>query len=330
MKKGLVSIIVPVYNCESFLERCLKSLLNQTYDKIEVIVVNDGSTDNSNKILNSFVAIDSRIKVFTQKNAGVSCARNRGIIEANGEFLMFVDADDWISLETVETCINNIGKNSLVRFMMQYANDETLLDIYPCLYNGQNKVMSAKQVFEDIISYKVGGHCVYYLYRTNIIKDNNIKFLVDIKYCEDLCFVLEVLKKAQTVKIIPNIFYKYYSNPKSATSERNARISNLQSLPFLRKKVIGIFPEEDKEIYTKLYNQTILSLLLDYYSNFSNLKYDEFKLYVNKIDEVINPMLKEIARDKFNIKWRIFIFLNLSNCIYLLYIYMKIYQKKFK
>ena len=330
MKKGLVSIIVPVYNAQKYLERCLNSLFNQTYKNIEIVAVNDGSTDDSKKILNILAEKDKRLKVINQKNAGVSSARNKGISEANGEFLMFVDADDWISLETVQVCINNIGKHSMVRFMMQYANDEALLDIYPCFYNGKNMTISAKRLFEDIISYKVGGHCVYYLYRTNIIKDNKIKFLIDIKYCEDLCFVLEVLKKAVTIKIIPNVFYKYYTNFQSVTQNFESKIRNLQSLPKLREKVFDIFPTKYRDEYKKLYNQTLLSLLLDYYSSFSTLSYKNFKENVKKINKVIKPMINEIGKDNFNIKWRIFIKLNLLNYIYLLYLYMKIYQKKFK
>ena len=330
MKKGLVSIIVPVYNAQKYLERCLNSLFNQTYKNIEIVAVNDGSTDDSKKILNILAEKDKRLKVINQKNAGVSSARNKGISEANGEFLMFVDADDWISLETVQVCINNIGKHSMVRFMMQYANDEALLDIYPCFYNDKNMTISAKKLFEDIISYKVGGHCVYYLYRTNIIKDNKIKFLIDIKYCEDLCFVLEVLKKAVTIKIIPNVFYKYYTNFQSATQNFESKIRNLQSLPKLREKVFDIFPTKYRDEYKKLYNQTLLSLLLDYYSSFSTLSYKNFKENVKKINKVIKPMINEIGKDNFNIKWRIFIKLNLLNYIYLLYLYMKIYQKKFK
>ena len=327
MEKDLVSIIVPVYNGEAFFKRCLNSLFNQTYKKIEIIVVNDGSKDNSKKILNECSKNDSRLKIINQKNSGVSVARNRGISEANGEYLMFVDADDWISLETVETCIKEIKENSLVRFMMQYADDDALLDVYPCIYNDKNETVSSKQLFEDIISYKVGGHCVYYLYRADIIKNNKIIFPIEIKYCEDLCFVLNVLKHSQTVKIIPNAFYKYYTNFNSATLESQSKIRNLQSLPKLRKKVIEIFPAENKQKYINLYNQTLLSLLLDYYSNFSNLNYKEFKRNVKEIDRMINPMIKEIGENKFNIKWRVFIKLNILNWTFLLYIYMKIYRK---
>ena len=327
MKKDLVSIIVPVYNGEIFLKRCLNSLFNQTYKNIEIIVVNDGSEDNSKKILNECLKKDSRLKIINQQNSGVSVARNRGISEANGEYLMFVDVDDWISLETVETCIKEIKENSLVRFMMQYANDEMLLDIYSCLYNGKNEIINAKQLFEDIISYKVGGHSVCYLYRSSIIKENNIKFPVEIKYCEDFCFVLNVLKHCQTIRIIPNVFYKYYVNLNSATLESQSKIRNLQSLPKLRKNVISIFPIENKQKYINFYNQTLLSLLLDYYSNFSNLKYKEFRRVVKEINMEINPMLKEIGKNKFNIKWKVFIKLNILNWTFLLYIYMKIYRK---
>ena len=100
-----VSIIVPVYNIEKYLAKCLDSLINQTLEDIEIICVNDGSTDNSAEILNEYAQKDCRIKIINQDNAGLSAARNTGINAANGEYIGYVDSDDWIDLNFTKSCI---------------------------------------------------------------------------------------------------------------------------------------------------------------------------------------------------------------------------------
>ena len=97
-----VSIIVPVYNVEKYLERCLDSLINQTLTNIEIVCINDGSTDNSGKILDDYAAKDNRIKVIHQNNAGQAVARNNGLKIANGNYINFVDSDDWVDLDFIE------------------------------------------------------------------------------------------------------------------------------------------------------------------------------------------------------------------------------------
>jgi glycosyltransferase involved in cell wall biosynthesis len=111
--EGIVklSIIVPVYNAEKFLDKCLESLKNQTIKDIEIILVNDGSTDNSLEICNKYAQNDSRIKVLTQKNSGQSKARNVGIDNSNGEYIAFTDSDDWVDLDYYEKLVESCEKH---------------------------------------------------------------------------------------------------------------------------------------------------------------------------------------------------------------------------
>ena len=102
MYKDLISVIVPVYNVEKYLEKCLNSLVNQTYQNIEIIVVDDGSTDNSGRIADDFALKYDIIKVIHTKNGGLSAARNVGIENAGGEYIAFVDSDDWVDVNTFE------------------------------------------------------------------------------------------------------------------------------------------------------------------------------------------------------------------------------------
>ena len=116
MKNLLVSVIIPVYNTELYLEKCLKSVIDQTYEKLEIIVINDGSTDNSAKILQKFASIDYRIIYINQKNMGQANSRNNGINIAKGEFIIFIDSDDFIEENTIELSINLIGDNDIAVF----------------------------------------------------------------------------------------------------------------------------------------------------------------------------------------------------------------------
>lgn len=108
MRENLISVIIPVYNTDEYLPRCLDSILNNTYRELEVICINDGSQDNSLEVLNGYAAKDSRVKVINQENAGVSAARNRGLDEATGEYIAFVDSDDWVHRQYFEVLHSNL------------------------------------------------------------------------------------------------------------------------------------------------------------------------------------------------------------------------------
>ena len=111
MENKKISVVVPVYNVEDYIENNIKSLLNQTYKNFEIIYIDDGSTDNSLNILNMFKKIDSRIKVIHQENSGVSHSRNVGIEYSNGEYITFIDADDFVDNDYLEYLLNLISKN---------------------------------------------------------------------------------------------------------------------------------------------------------------------------------------------------------------------------
>lgn len=145
LKNPDISIIVPVYNVEKYLPQCLESLINQTYANIEIICVNDGSTDNSLEILDKYAKRDSRIIVINQKNSGVSVARNAALKIISGKYLMFVDGDDWIELNNCETAYNLIEKYNADVVMWSYIRE------YP------NKAL--KKTFHLMILYMKRNMC---------------------------------------------------------------------------------------------------------------------------------------------------------------------------
>lgn len=332
MKSPLVSVIVPIYNGESFLERALNSLSNQSYKNIEVLMINDGSEDNSLKIMKKFQEKDKRFKSINKHNTGVSDSRNIGINKAHGEYLMFLDADDWLSDDAIEICVSAIDSNDAVHFSAQYASDNELLNLYPCLYNTYSDcVLSNDEVFIHLISYKIAGHCWCYLYKTSVLKENDVKFDLELFYCEDFLFVLNFLTVANDIKIINKPLYKYYRNDVSVTRSIEGKIRNLKTIPNLREKVINVFPDDKKDKYIDLYNQTLLSLFLDYYSSFANdYSKKKFKNIVNEINESVLDFFKLLDIDKFSAKWKIFILSIIHKKLNFLYLYLTLYNKLLK
>ena len=194
------SIIVPVYNVENYLAKCLDSLINQTYTNIEIICINDGSTDNSLEILNEYARIDNRVILINQENQGVSAARNRGLTVATGDYVLFVDSDDWIESDTCKILIENlITNNSDIIVFNHYAITENIKRPINLVGSNRFTVWNA-------------------LYKTKIIKNNNIKFPIDIKISEDYFFKFNYLFYVKNIQYINNYLYFYnLTNDNSAT-----------------------------------------------------------------------------------------------------------------
>lgn len=183
-----VSVVIPVYNVEKYLQECLDSVLNQTLADIEIICVDDGSTDKSGKILDEYEQIDDRVRVIHQENAGVSAARNRGIDEARGEYVKFVDSDDALDLRACEICYNKAKAENA--------------DIV--LHNSVDMTFNEPQ-FSLLPPGVVWGG----LYRTIFLKNNNIKFNESTMYGEDQAFNLICNPKANKIVCVSESLYMY-------------------------------------------------------------------------------------------------------------------------
>ena len=178
-----VSIIVPVYNAEKTIERCIKSILKQTYNNIEIIIVNDGSTDNSLHICYELSKLDKRIIVIDTVNKGVSVARNIGIEKAKGDYIAFVDADDYVKENMYEKMVNyaEVNKVNLVFCNYEEFNDKcTSKKIEQFnLKDAKNNTMHNTDIIKRLISISedsIFGSCWRTLFSRKLIIDNNIKF----------------------------------------------------------------------------------------------------------------------------------------------------------
>lgn len=204
-----ISVIIPVYNVEKYLPRCLDSLINQTLKDIEIICINDGSTDNSLSILKKYKNTDSRIKIISQKNVGVSQARNNGIKISKGEYIGFCDPDDWVSLDFYENLYNTV-----IEYNCDFAAGEIIK-----IKNNKCKpflsfpsIKTAIDYLDKLELFKCPDYSYVCnkIYKTSELKKYNIKFVKGLAF-EDLVFTpkaLYYLKKGVTV---PQSHYYYLS-----------------------------------------------------------------------------------------------------------------------
>lgn len=212
----IVSIVVPVYNSEKYVGRCLKSLLSQTLKNIEVVVVDDGSCDNSLDICEAFARKDSRIKVISVEHGGVSSARSHGIDIACGQYIGFVDSDDYVEENMYQVMLDNVEKKSSEICVVGYFTDDSgVLEVHDVVegefgHNEAMKLMLADQAFFTSMCNK--------LYLKNIITE---KVPADLYMCEDYYFNYLAFKKVKSVVSINQPLYYYYSNKCSATHTRD-------------------------------------------------------------------------------------------------------------
>ena len=206
----LISIIVPVYKVESYLRECLDSIKQQSYTNWECLLIDDGSPDNSGEICNEYAKDDCRFRVFHVQNGGVSRARNIGLDNMSGEWVMFVDSDDAIAENTLEICYEKASTASLDALQFSFARNKN--DI------GKNNGIST-EVLSPADYARTGkmNVCVWgNLLRADIIKDNNMFFKPGLKLAEDQLFIYQYMTYAKRVVKLGDMLYWYRQNPNSA------------------------------------------------------------------------------------------------------------------
>lgn len=230
--KGKVSIIVPVYNAAPYLGRCVESLLNQSYTDFELILVDDGSNDSSALICDKYAVKDERVRVFHQPNAGPSAARNRGLDEAIGKWVCFVDADDYVDVNYVTDLVRGADDTRAVvvqGLIEMNGNGETckelLLPSHSYIEGDFGKMLETHNLLEH-------GYVVAKLYPLQLLRDNHIRFNVNIQRAEDLVFFLHALSVTKKVCLLSHSGYRY------VTSQ-----SSLSVAPFLFNSELILFSE---------------------------------------------------------------------------------------
>jgi glycosyltransferase involved in cell wall biosynthesis len=260
-----VSVIVPVYNSERYLNTCINSLINQSLKDIEIIIVNDGSNDNSLVVCQKYEKMDQRIKLINKQNGGVSSARNEGIRIATGEYIGFVDSDDWVDLDTYEKMYSNAGKHNvdavvigIKKFFNKKENTRKMR--LEGLYNSID--LLSIQVEDGSLKGMLMSSTCNTLYRTEIIKSNSIVFNESLKINEDGIFNFDFLIQADKVYFLPNEFlyhHRLYNNHRIVNNcwEQLGEVDNILKVK-ARK-----YPEYnlDKQIRTRQIFNAIVSTI---------------------------------------------------------------------
>lgn len=285
-----LSIIVPIYNSEKLLEICLQSVLNQTYTDFEVIMINDGSTDNSKVIAKKFQKIDSRFLYYETKNRGVSSARNFGLSKIKGAYVTFLDADDFLEENHLLFLMENISLYDMVISGYKLVGNT----IETRVINRLKKLNRQSLVHLILQDNSVFSFPWNKIYRSDIIKDNEIRFKTDIHFGEDLVFNIEYALLSDKALVMPTATYNYVQNDNSASSDLNEqkllkRITDIQAMI----KTIDLLQPgyQDEIVFLK---KRISREGIYYYYYLA--KFHVSKSEILKFENTISPF----------IKWRIF------------------------
>ena len=253
----LVSVIIPAYNAEKSIEKCVLSLIEGSYNNIELIIINDGSVDNTGKIIEKLARKDDRIRIFSQLNNGVSAARNKGIEFAKGEYIAFVDSDDYVQKDyisdlykTLTECNSDMAVNSFCDKKISSVN---------CIVDFSDNSSQNKENFlklnEDFLIYGP----VIKLYKSYIIKENSIRFPLFTSYGEDLIFNCEYITKCNKISFRDCKNYTYVEVDESLSTKYRA--DRLENGFIVNKAIKNMFsalnmltPEAEKYIQNRIFD----------------------------------------------------------------------------
>ncbi|WPC22383.1 glycosyltransferase [Pediococcus inopinatus] len=217
-----LSVVIPIYNSENYISRCLESIMNQTFNDYEIIIVDDGSTDNSKLIINRYVLKDERIKYFYIKNHGVSHARNIGIETSSGKYLMFIDADDYCDENYFSNMVNLIQHLQVDVAMSNFylvQNKNIYPNKLPRLQNKSGILTSDQATTLILLDNGFKGFVWNKIYKRSVV--DNLRFDSRYAYLEDMLFNIKVFKNCKNIGYNDSINYYYCQNIGSASSELN-------------------------------------------------------------------------------------------------------------
>lgn len=298
------TIIVPVYNTEKYLSECLDSLINQTYEDIEIICINDGSTDGSLGILNEYAQKDSRIKIINQANQGVSVARNTGIENAKGDYILFVDSDDWLELNTCEK-FNDVLFSDIDMLFYNYkirkADGSTIIEkqINQCIVN--KKIKFYDYIEECFTCLNLRG-ILGKVYKREFLKQNNIQFLSDLWFGEDTYYLMRNLVNNPQVYILDDCLYNYRNFSLNSLSNKACEMQYKQ-LMLLLHYFNNLFDHDSNKLLEFCANNDTFNVLLYLFRDIYFTSYkNEYLLSIKSIHEKLNGYQLSTAKYRKNMK----------------------------
>lgn len=280
MKSTLLSVIVPVFNVEKNLEKCLDSLCKQTYDNIEIILVDDGSTDDSLSVCRNFADKDKRIKVYEQNNKGVSSARNLGLEKANGEYISFVDGDDYLDFDAYERIMTLIEGKDALFFGYKEVFEEQIKHNVPLISGSFDGKEALYQCFVPSGYYSSVCNKVF---KRSLVKD--IYFDEDIMIGEDELWLVEACRMLKKIYLLNDALYNYVQRAESTMHRQEKIDERWFSALVAKKRILGLLKEDDKnyrlataKVYNDLFNLKWMAYCSDDIRNYQILC-DELEPY---------------------------------------------------
>lgn len=341
----LVSVIVPIYNVEKYLHKCIESIINQTYRNLEIILIDDGSTDNSSKICDEYVKKDSRVSVVHNKNNGVSKARAIGIEKAQGLYVMLVDGDDWIDYETIGKCVEVAEREQsdcvLFSYVKEYNNKSILNPLFEQEFQLNEREVKEK-IHRRLIGFRreelrhpekidnLSSVCMK-LYRIEIARKGRIIDKREVGTSEDTIFNVYALEHCKSISYVNRCFYHYRKNNDQATTvQYKAELYNQW------KRLYQIFQEyfeqiENAEYYNEFFLNRVACGMIGLGLNEVSASHSILKKTKN-INKILNDPIYKKAFQRLDIsycplKWKVFFCLCKNKCSILLVLLLMVVNR---
>ncbi|WP_367366268.1 glycosyltransferase family 2 protein [Lentilactobacillus buchneri] len=262
--KPMITVIVPIFNTSDYLDKCLNSVKEQTYKNFEVLMINDGSTDNSKKICEKFSRIDNRFLLINQSNHGLSYSRNRGLDIAHGKFIFFIDSDDYIDNNLLQTVIPKMLLNNIDLFAFGYYEQFGMKKVRSKYKNPNLMEISSEIALYHLFRGSFGSYAWHFVATKKLYMDNNIHFPIN-KLYEDIATTYKLLGNAHNIYISSDELYYYRQHAQSITHTQSSY--NLNDM-------LDVFPEMDYFIY----------------KNYPNLRNELYRFQFNTICMILIGM----------------------------------------
>ena len=338
MDNPKVSVVIPIYNVEKYLDRCISSVVNQTYENIEIILVDDGSPDNCPTICNDWAKKDNRIKVIHKQNEGLGMARNTGIDHATGDYIFFFDSDDYVDEGIVEKCVeaaqNTCSQAVIFSRFDLYENGilkEKHITSDMFFFEGdsiKNKLLPSMFTYD--LGFGISACCK--MFDLNLIKENKIKFKSEKEIIsEDAIFILEIFTHISRAVIVPECLYFYYKRNNSLSRSFKADRQEKNNI-FLEKSLAYIreldLPETVQLHLTARYHSYTLSAIKQIFS--SDMRCEERKTELLKVfkDKTLHSTIKKEVLSLEAKSVRLFFYLVRIKAYNLCYLLLYVRSKK--
>ncbi len=295
MGKETVSIIIPAYNVAPYLERCMESVLGQTYRDLQIILVNDGATDNSGVICDEYKAKDCRVEVIHKENGGLSSARNAGLAYAKGEYIYFLDSDDYIERNLVEVCVQTIHRTNCDVVVMNHIietidggkkNTNFMLGEYSMTSDSTRY----RFIVKKLLDYKVGWNAWNRFYKAQFIKENNITYIDNNKiFAEDQAYAIQTALCMNKMVVIRDALYHYMIRETSIMGVIKKNKPPIEKFVWLYKECENFAREHGCERSFLKYSRYILGRVIIAELSFSS---DNWEQAARRIEDMRDVSLR--------------------------------------